>query len=96
MVYKRREAIAHLFNTGIGLKAQFIDSQIAEEVLLAMMYQDIPVLPIHDSFIVRTGYAFLLHEEYLSYYFPMYHLDSKLLALSQFYSQYFQVFLKIY
>ena len=42
--------------TGIGLKAQYIDSQIAEKVMLTMMEDDIVVLPIHDSFCVRLAY----------------------------------------
>lgn len=43
-------------DNGIGLKLQFIDSQIAERVMLEMMNDGIVVLPIHDSFIVRAGY----------------------------------------
>jgi hypothetical protein len=61
-VVQRHKPIAHLFNTGIGLKAQFLDSQVAEEVMHAMKYQDVLVLPIHDSFIVRLGCADWLHE----------------------------------
>jgi hypothetical protein len=48
--------IADEFNTGIGLHTQFVDSQIAELVMHNMMKDGIPVLPIHDSFIVRAGY----------------------------------------
>lgn len=43
-------------DNGIGLKLQFIDSQIAERVILEMMKDEIVVLPIHDSFIVRAGF----------------------------------------
>jgi hypothetical protein len=41
---------------GIGLEAQYIDSQIAEAVILEMLKEGIVVLPIHDSFRVRAGY----------------------------------------
>ena len=42
--------------SSIGSDLQFLDSQIAELVIKNMMKDDIVVLPIHDSFIVRTGY----------------------------------------
>ena len=62
-VLEKHEPIKHQFSTGFGLVAQFIDSSIAEEVMLKMMQEDVLVLPIHDSFIVRAGYANWLHEE---------------------------------
>ena len=40
---------------GIGLKSQFVDSQIAEQVMLRMLKEGTVCLPIHDSFIVRIG-----------------------------------------
>ena len=55
-VQERHKRIANLFNSGVGLHAQFIDSQIAERVMRKMMDVDILVLPIHDSFIVSAGY----------------------------------------
>jgi hypothetical protein len=55
-VHEQHKAIAHLFNTGIGLHTQFIDSQIAELVMHEMMSDLTLVLPIHDSFIVRAGF----------------------------------------
>ena len=42
--------------TGIGLRAQYIDSVVAEQVMLRMMEQGVVVLPIHDSFCIRLGY----------------------------------------
>lgn len=62
-VLECHEPISHLFNSGEGLKAQFVDSQIAEEVMLSMMHEEMLVLPIHDSFVVRAGYAGFLHED---------------------------------
>ena len=46
--------------TNIGLKTQFIDSQIAEAVMTDLLKEGITVLPIHDSFIIRAGYHRLL------------------------------------
>ena len=45
-----------LFGTGIGLKFQRIDSDIAEATMLHFARQNIPVLPVHDSFIMHHGY----------------------------------------
>ncbi|WP_423065206.1 hypothetical protein [Devosia sp. CN2-171] len=44
------------FGTGYGLKLQRLDSDIAEAVMLHFAKRDIPVLPVHDSFIVHHGY----------------------------------------
>jgi len=41
---------------GIGLESQFVDSQIAESVMLRMLKDGIVCLPIHDSFLVPSGY----------------------------------------
>ena len=34
----------------------FIDSQIAEKIMLYYLYDNVVVLPIHDSFIIRAGF----------------------------------------
>ena len=39
----------------MGNKLQFEDSQLAEKVMLHFAKQDIPVLPVHDSFIIIRG-----------------------------------------
>ena len=39
----------------MGNKLQYEDSQIAEKVMLHFARQDIPVLPVHDSFVVQRG-----------------------------------------
>ncbi len=56
LVLKTHEPIADQLTAGIGMKATLLDSQIAELVIKTMQTDDIVVLPIHDSFIVRTGY----------------------------------------
>lgn len=48
-------SIEEYFRTGYGIRLQFLDSQIAEQVMLDLMLRRIPVLPVHDSFIVRTA-----------------------------------------
>ncbi|QPI85098.1 hypothetical protein I3V23_11080 [Rhodobacterales bacterium HKCCA1288] len=45
--------VADLFFKGIGNSLQFTDSCIAEKVMLEFAQRDIPVLPVHDSFIVN-------------------------------------------
>ena len=54
-VLDRHSKIADKLVEGVGLSTQLIDSQIAERVVLSMLADDILVLPIHDSFIVRRG-----------------------------------------
>ena len=45
---------------GIGLESQFVDSQIAESVMLKMFKDGVVCLPIHDSFLVPSGYHQIL------------------------------------
>jgi|CEGF01.1.fsa_nt_gi hypothetical protein len=52
-VLRQHSAIADDLVAGKGLWAQFKDSQIAFSVMESLAQQGIPVLPIHDSFIVR-------------------------------------------
>ncbi|SHG64166.1 hypothetical protein [Bradyrhizobium erythrophlei] len=47
----KHHRIAQHFNSGVGLKLQKKDSEIAEDVMFRMGEQDCPALPIHDSFI---------------------------------------------
>ena len=56
LVLKTHTPIADKLTAGIGMKATYLDSQIAELVMRTMQEDGIVVLPIHDSFIVRTGY----------------------------------------
>ncbi len=43
-------------HAGIGLETQFYDSELAMMVIQDMMAEGIVVLPIHDSFIIRSGF----------------------------------------
>ena len=52
-IYFHHDDISTFFSTGYGVRLQFLDSQIAEAVMLRMLPE--PCLPVHDSFIVRSG-----------------------------------------
>jgi hypothetical protein len=49
----KHSGIKHYFGSGIGLQMQYLDSQLAERVILRMLTYGEVCLPIHDSFIVR-------------------------------------------
>jgi hypothetical protein len=60
---KRHAPVAKLFHSGMGLRLQNIDSGMAKAVLRELtVRQGITVLPIHDSFIVRTEQRNALEE----------------------------------
>ena len=54
-VLEHHSDIADKLVEGIGLSTTLVDSRIAERVMLTTLANDILVLPIHDSFIVRVG-----------------------------------------
>ena len=66
-IYKRLEQehpkIKQYFGSGRGVKLQYTDSQIAEQVMLNLARDNIVCLPEHDSFIVRMSHQIDLHEE---------------------------------
>lgn len=51
----KHAAISSHFNSGIGTRIQRIDSDIAETVMLTMAEHRQLVLPVHDSFIIRSS-----------------------------------------
>jgi len=55
-VYETHKPIIKYFSTGVGLKTMFIDSQIAEKIMLYYLHDSVIVLPVHDSFIIRAGF----------------------------------------
>ena len=55
MCYWHRQIDKNL-STGIGVALQRVDSEIAEHVLFSMFKQNIPTIPIHDSFIVPSQF----------------------------------------
>ena len=61
-ILNAHKPIAHLFFTGIGNDLQFKDSCIAESVMRQFAKLNRMTLPIHDSFIMRQGFAGDLEE----------------------------------
>jgi hypothetical protein len=47
---RKHPKIAKYFATGIGIELQYLDSQIAEKVMIRLSRDNIVALPIHDSF----------------------------------------------
>ena len=53
---KKHNTIRELFDSDTGLKLQRLESDICEEVLIDFYVKDIPVLSVHDSFIIGKEY----------------------------------------
>ena len=49
--------IKQFLGSGIGLKLQNKDGRMAIDILTHFVKKGIPVLPVHDSFIIATGYG---------------------------------------
>ena len=60
--------VAHRFATGYGMTLQFMDSQMAEMVMLHFTNKGIPCLSIHDSFIVSSKHRAELESVMLDAY----------------------------
>ena len=56
-IIKAHRPIADLFFNGVGNHLQFLDSNIAERVMLHFAGIDAPALPVHDSFILHHAYG---------------------------------------
>lgn len=52
LLFQKHPLLKEHARSGIGLRLQYIDSQIAEQVMLDLLEQHIPCLPVHDSFLV--------------------------------------------
>ncbi len=55
-IFDTHKAISTYFNSGRGVELQYLDSCIAEAVLMHFTKQGIPCLCVHDSFIVQERY----------------------------------------
>ena len=55
-IFDKHKTISSYFNSGKGVELQYLDSCMAEAVLMHFTKQGIPCLCIHDSFIVEEGY----------------------------------------
>jgi hypothetical protein len=58
---KRHPPLKSVLGKGVGLGFQYIDSQVAEVVMLDLLKQGVTCLPVHDSFIVPRHQGQLLH-----------------------------------
>lgn len=58
----RHQAINKYYYTGEGIKLQYLDSMLAEQVMLKMLKRGATVLPLHDSFLVLQSYREELEE----------------------------------
>lgn len=58
--------IASLLTSGVGMKAMFIESRILVAVLLSLIEDGIPALPIHDALIVAKSKSTAAQERMLS------------------------------
>ena len=56
------DRISRYFCSDIGLKLQYLDSQITSDILDYFLDREIAVLPIHDSYIVAEQYEDELYE----------------------------------
>ncbi|WP_281993535.1 hypothetical protein [Sulfitobacter geojensis] len=59
-ILELHEPIKDAFCSDAGARLQRIDSDMAEEVLLHFAEKRVAVLPVHDSFIIHSGYEFEL------------------------------------
>lgn len=74
-IIKELEALHHPikqhFRTGVGIKLQRLDADIAERVMLTLMDEGIVALPVHDSFIVIDNKQDRLREVMSKAYFDV-------------------------
>ena len=56
LVLNRHPVIGGALGTDTGLYLQFLDSEIACQVMLKLMTKHIVALPIHDSFLVQAEF----------------------------------------
>ena len=55
LILERHKPIRDKFFCGMGNRLQYEDSQIAEKVMLHFAKQNIAILPVHDSFVIRRS-----------------------------------------
>jgi len=94
-VYKTHKFISKYFSTGIGLKTMFIDSQIAEKIMLNYLEDDIVVLPVHDSFIIRSGFESDLSRTMINKFKEVVGFSTKVKAIGPLLPEHFYKYPKI-
>jgi len=69
---KAHPLIADQINSGQGIILQNLDSKIASGILINLMHKGIPVLPVHDSFIVPERFEEELRQQMIQEYENMF------------------------
>ena len=62
-IIQTHPVMSDVFATDIGLQAQYLDSCVAEDVMLSLLKLGITCLPIHDSFIVTISHYAILEQQ---------------------------------
>jgi hypothetical protein len=75
MILEKHEAIKDAFVSNAGKVIQRMDSDIALDVIVNLMDQDILALPIHDSFIVQAAHRQALHDQMIASYRKWFSFD---------------------
>ena len=94
-VYKFHKPISKYFSTGIGLETMFIDSQIAEKIMRHYLEDDIVVLPVHDSFIIRSGFESDLSRTMINKFKEVVGFSTKVKAIGPLLPEHFYKYPKI-
>jgi hypothetical protein len=86
----KHKQVAHLFFTGIGTKLQYFDSLIAEHVINHFTRLGIPVLSVHDSFVIQSDKANELKTQMWDTYYKVvkFYINSKGKLVHGMYTQY--------
>jgi hypothetical protein len=58
----KHRAISKHFHTGAGLRLQYLDSEITALIVDSFLKRNEPILLVHDSYIVRSGFEELLED----------------------------------
>jgi hypothetical protein len=73
----KHSQIQKYFGTGIGVDLQYLDSQLAEKVLLHFSKMGHAILPMHDSFIIHHALKNELQESMDDAFFEMFGVKCK-------------------
>jgi hypothetical protein len=73
----------------------FIDSQIAEKIMLNYLEDDIVVLPVHDSFIIRSGFESDLSRTMINKFKEVVGFSTKVKAIGPLLPEHFYKYPKI-
>ena len=79
-IFAKHQAIKKYFCSGYGLRLQFLDSMIAEKIMLTLGEEGIGCLCIHDSFIVADKYEAILRDLMEEFFCEMFGFLPKITA----------------